>query len=235
VEKAAIDVDPDEALTVALAQETHVLSLRGGRIEVVGEDTSVPVDMERLHIGRSQRCALVLDDPTVSKVHAEVQATPRGVHLVDLNSLNGTFIGEASIVEAYMTGSCEFRCGAKRLRFVPEPVREVQIEAPKRFGGLVGSTPEMTELFAKLQRYSPTSMSMVIRGETGTGKERVAQAIHDASPQARQALCRRQLRCGRRYLAGSRALRSCPRRVHGSGSRPRRPLRRSRWRDAAVR
>jgi transcriptional regulator with PAS, ATPase and Fis domain len=81
-----------------------------------------------------------------------------------------------------MTGSCEFRCGAKRLRFVPEPVREVQIEAPKRFGGLVGSTPEMIELFAKLQPYSPTSMSMVIRGETGTGKERVAQAIHDASP-----------------------------------------------------
>jgi transcriptional regulator with PAS, ATPase and Fis domain len=154
----------------------------GDALRVVGEDTSVPVDMERLHIGRSQRCALVLDDPTVSKVHTEVQATPRGVHLVDLNSLNGTFIGEASIVEAYMTGSCEFRCGAKRLRFVPEPVREVQIEAPKRFGGLVGSTPEMIELFAKLQRYSPTSMSMVIRGETGTGKERVAQAIHDASP-----------------------------------------------------
>ena len=79
MEKAAIDVDPDEALTVALPQETHVLSLRGGRIEVVGEDTSVPVDMERLHIGRSQRCAIVLDDPTVSKVHAEVQATPKAV------------------------------------------------------------------------------------------------------------------------------------------------------------
>jgi DNA-binding NtrC family response regulator len=182
VEKAAIDVDPDEALTVALAQETHVLSLRGGRIEVVGEDTSVPVDMERLHVGRSQRCALVLDDPTVSKVHAEVQATPRGVRVADLNSLNGTFIGEASIVEAYMTGSCEFRCGAKRLRFVPEPVREVQIDAPARFGGLVGTTPEMIQLFAKLQRYAPTSMSMVIQGETGTGKERVAEAIHEASP-----------------------------------------------------
>jgi DNA-binding NtrC family response regulator len=138
--------------------------------------------MERLHIGRSQACALVLDHPTVSKVHAEVQATPRGVHVVDLNSLNGTFIGEASIVEAYMTGSCEFRCGAKRLRFVPEPVREVRIEAPERFGGLVGTTPEMIELFAKLQRYAPTSMSMVIQGETGTGKERVAQAIHGASP-----------------------------------------------------
>ncbi len=186
MEKAAVDIDPDEALTVALAQETHVLSLRGGRIEVVGEAASFPVDMERLHIGRSQRCALVLEDPTVSKVHAEVQATPRGVRVVDLNSRNGTFIGEASIVEAYLTGSCEFRCGAKRLRFVPESVREVQIEAPERFGGLVGTTPEMIELFAKLQRYAPTSMSMVIQGETGTGKELVAQAIHRASPRREQ-------------------------------------------------
>jgi DNA-binding NtrC family response regulator len=173
------DVDADDAITVP--QAPHVLSLRGGRIEVVGEAASVAVDMERLHIGRSQRCALVLDDPTVSKVHAEVQATPRGVHVADLNSLNGTFIGEASILEAYMTGFCEFRCGTKRLRFVPEPAREVRIEAPQRFGGLVGTSPEMLELFAKLQRYAPTPMSMVIQGETGTGKERVAQAIHDAS------------------------------------------------------
>jgi DNA-binding NtrC family response regulator len=179
---AAPDVDADDALTVPLSQQTHVLSLRGGRIEVVGEDASVPVDMERLHIGRAKRCALVLDDPTVSKVHAEVQATPRGVRLVDLNSLNGTFIGETSIVEVYMSGACEFRCGAKRLWFVPEAVREVRIEAPQRFGGLVGTSPEMIELFAKLQRYSATSMSMVIQGETGTGKECVAQAIHDASP-----------------------------------------------------
>jgi DNA-binding NtrC family response regulator len=58
----------------------------------------------------------------------------------------------------------------------------VQIKAPQRFGGLVGTTPEMIELFAKLQRYAPTSMSMVIQGETGTGKERVAQAVHEASP-----------------------------------------------------
>ena len=177
--------DADEALTVP--QETHVFRLLRGRIEVVGEKASVPVDMERLQIGRAKNCALVLDDPTVSKVHAEVQATPRGVRVVDLNSRNGTFIGNAVIVEAYMTGLCEFRCGEKRLRFVPEPVREVQITAPERFGGLVGTTPEMIALFAKLQRYAPTSMSMLIQGETGTGKERVAQAIHEASPRSKKA------------------------------------------------
>jgi transcriptional regulator with GAF, ATPase, and Fis domain len=183
----AADVDADEAFPT-VPQETHVLSLRRGRIEVVGETASVPVDMEPLHIGRSQRCALVLDHPTVSKVHVEVQATPRGVRLADLNSRNGTFVGTASIIEAYLTDLCEFRCGEKRLRFVPEPVHEVQIKAPERFGGLVGTTPEVVALFAKLQRYAPTSMSMLIHGETGTGKERVAEAIHEASPRRNQPL-----------------------------------------------
>ena len=183
----AADGDADEAHPT-VPRETHVLSLRGGRIEVVGESASVPVGMDRLHIGRSKRCALVLDDPTVSNVHAEVQATPRGVRIVDLHSRNGTFIGEASIVEVYLTGLCEFYCGDKRLCFVPEPVHEIQIKAPERFGGLIGRTPEMIELFAKLQRYASTSMSMVIQGETGTGKELVAQAIHEASPRRHKRL-----------------------------------------------
>jgi transcriptional regulator with PAS, ATPase and Fis domain len=183
----AAEVDADEAHPT-VPRETHVLSLRGGRIEVVGETASVPVGMDRLHIGRSKRCELVLDDPTVSNVHAEVQATPRGVRVVDLNSRNGTFIGDASIVEVYLTGLSEFYCGEKRLRFVPEPVHNIQIKAPERFGRLVGTTPEMIELFAKLQSYAPTSMSMVIQGETGTGKELVAQAIHAASPRRGQRL-----------------------------------------------
>ncbi len=152
-----MDANAEDAITIALPQET-VLSLRGGRIEVVGEDTSVRVDREPLHIGRAQRCALVLDDGTVSKVHAGLQATPRGVRVVDLNSRNGTFLGEISIVEAYLTGPCELRCGAKRLRFVPEGTHEVRIKAPRRFGGLVGTTPDMIEFFSKLERYAPTPM-----------------------------------------------------------------------------
>jgi DNA-binding NtrC family response regulator len=172
--------DVDAEITVP--QQTHVLPLRGGRIELVGERGSIPVDMNRRHIGRSQRCELVLDDPTVSNVHAEVQATPRGVRLVDLNSRNGTFIDEASIVEAYLTGLCHFYCGEKHLCFIPEPVQNVEIKAPSRFGGLLGTTQEMIELFAKVQRFAPTAMPILIQGETGTGKEWLARAIHEASP-----------------------------------------------------
>ena len=227
--------DADEALITA-PQSTHVLSLRRGHIEVVGRKASVPIDMEPLQIGRSQRCALVLDDPTVSKVHAEIQATPRGVRVVDLNSRNGTFIGNASIVDAYMTDACEFRCGDKRLRFVPEPVHERVITAPERFGGLIGTTPEMVALFAKLQRYAPTTMSILIQGETGTGKERVAQAVHRGEPKAQRRTSSRSTArqslttCSRTRLFGH--VRGA---FTGADRARARAVRRSRWRHVAVR
>jgi hypothetical protein len=134
--------EADEHLTQP-REKTHVLPLRGGRITLVGEAGSIPVDMTRRHIGRSSRCELVLNDPTVSSVHAEVQATPRGVRLVDLNSRNGTFIDEASVVEVYLTGQCHFFCGDKHLFFDPEPIQDVEVKAPSRFGGLLGTTQEM--------------------------------------------------------------------------------------------
>jgi DNA-binding NtrC family response regulator len=174
----------DEALTVPLpgSKEAQVVSLRGGRLEVVGERAKLQVGMDRLLVGRASACALVLDDPTISKAHLELQATPRGVRAVDLKSCNGTRVGGLAITEAYLTVPCEIQIGAKRLRFVPEAAREVVVPEPERFGGLVGTTPDMIELFAKLRRYAPTPMSIVIQGETGTGKERVAQAIHASSP-----------------------------------------------------
>ncbi len=141
----------------------------------------VNIGVERQRIGRASQCTLVLDDPTVSALHAEVQATPKGVRLLDLGSRNGTFIGETRVVEAYLQAPCELRCGQRRLRFCPEPAQDILVDGKSRFGSLIGTTPEMLSLFSTLDRFAPSSLSIVIHGETGTGKERVARAIHDAS------------------------------------------------------
>jgi DNA-binding NtrC family response regulator len=156
------------------------LLIQGGRLE--GDGQCVHIAVERQRIGRASQCALVLDDPTVSALHAEVQATPRGVRLLDLGSRNGTFVGETRVVEAYLQVSCDLRCGQRRLRFSPEPAQDILVDGKSRFGSLIGTTPEMLALFSTLDRFAPSSLSIVIHGETGTGKERVARAIHDASP-----------------------------------------------------
>jgi transcriptional regulator with GAF, ATPase, and Fis domain len=50
-----------------------------------------------------------------------------------------------------------------------------------RFGDIIGASPSMRELFADLDRIAPTDMSLLIEGETGTGKDAIAEAVHRAS------------------------------------------------------
>ena len=54
---------------------------------------------------------------------------------------------------------------------------------PGRFG-MVGESPPMQELFALLERVAASEVSVLVRGETGTGKELVARAVHEASLRA---------------------------------------------------
>ncbi len=169
------------------AAETAVMSfsrrVRGGRLHVVGEDRTIEVGSERVVVGRALECDLVLEDPSVSALHAEVRATPAGIHLLDLGSSNGTYLGETRVGEAWFNSEVEFACGTRKLRLVPGPAESVvePVEEPTRFGPLVGATPSMRAIFDRLRKVAPKDVSIVITGETGTGKEVVARAIHDAS------------------------------------------------------
>jgi DNA-binding NtrC family response regulator len=179
------DTDIDDTTVPATDGRQHV-SLRGGRIDVLGEGVTLRVGAERLLIGRSRECALVIDDRTVSAKHAEVYATTDGVRVFDFDSRNGTFVGDMRVTDACLTDPCDLRFGAKRARFVPEAPQDIAPDTKQSFSGLVGTTPEMLELFRVLRRVAPSAVPIVIQGETGTGKERVARAIHDASPRRRK-------------------------------------------------
>jgi two-component system response regulator HydG len=62
--------------------------------------------------------------------------------------------------------------------------RELKRQLDEKFGfeGVVGNSPKMHEVLAKLKSIAPTSATVLIEGETGTGKELVARAIHQNSP-----------------------------------------------------
>ena len=158
-------------------------SVRGGRIEVVGESRSIFVGADRLVIGRAPQCALVINDPSVSALHVEVRATPDGVHLVDLKSRNGTLIGGNRIVELYLNTPTEFACGSRPLRFVPLGTIDAEPETAEvtRFGRLVGTTRPMQDALQRLRKFPGSDFPMVLTGETGTGKELAARAVHEAS------------------------------------------------------
>ncbi len=77
--------------------------------------------------------------------------------------------------------------GEKEPRHVQFFFREVtpaEMGEPRIFHGMVGISPPLLEVFRKIKRYGPSDASVVITGETGTGKELVAKALHEESPRA---------------------------------------------------
>ncbi len=167
--------------------DTKRVEFRGGTFTVLdsaGEAPPLQVGSEPRIVGRRPGCHLVLADKKVSGAHCEVVASEYGVRIRDLGSSNGTFLDEHRIVEALLLRPCTIRCGDTRIEFHPGKVERVAVSKAQRFGPLVGATAAMRMLFEKLRILAPTTLSVLIGGETGTGKELVAQAIHEASDRA---------------------------------------------------
>ena len=161
--------------------------VRGGTLVVArgkGTKPKLEIGPETNVVGRNEACDLVLDDRKVSAVHMELVATERGVRVRDLGSRNGTFVGDTRIGEVYLLKPTSIICGDTVLEFAPTLPEQVDVPDVAEFGPLVGTSAGMRAVFERLRKTSPTELTVLITGETGTGKELVAQAIHEASPRA---------------------------------------------------
>ncbi|HEY5945076.1 MAG TPA: FHA domain-containing protein, partial [Kofleriaceae bacterium] len=143
-----------------------------------------PDDGSRLAIGTSEDNALVLTDAAVSRYHLELLRTPAGVEVIDLGSRNGTWVGGVRISRAIVPAGTQLRLGDTTLTVedagstvVPPPPSDVP-----RSTDLVGESDAIREVARLVHRLARVDSSVLIQGETGTGKEVVARAIHEASP-----------------------------------------------------
>jgi DNA-binding NtrC family response regulator len=130
-----------------------------------------------VRIGSASDNTLVINNPTVSRHHAEVVAADGRLVLTDLGSTNGTYLSGHRIERSFLTRDNQLRFGkfAVRLRLAAEQQTE------ENFGELRGSSPVMLELYQLLRRISASDVSVLLWGETGTGKELAARAIHEHS------------------------------------------------------
>lgn len=186
-------MDPSESSSEQ-AQKTKIayvdgapdaVHLRRARL-VVNPDTDDEArhlfDQNVITIGARDDNDVVLDDDTVSRHHCRIVQEDDAYVLVDLNSTNGTFVNGVQIREAYLTPNILFRVGNTDLRFSPiDETMPVEPSQTERLGDIVGRSVAMREIFDILQKIAPTDASVVIEGETGTGKEVVAQTLHDLS------------------------------------------------------
>ncbi len=138
-------------------------------------------------VGRHETNDLVLADPGVSGVHLELSRDGERVRVRDAGSTNGTWLGGHRIVDVVLAPGAEIVVGGTTLRFdVDGGATAATLSERTSFGELVGVSVAMRELFATLERIAPKTLSVLVQGETGTGKEEVARAIHAASPRAQE-------------------------------------------------
>jgi transcriptional regulator with GAF, ATPase, and Fis domain len=137
---------------------------------------------EELTIGSNEGNDLRLGDPAVSRHHCTLRIEERGLALTDLGSRNGTFIDEVEIKSCYVKLGAPIRVGQSVLSVrVLDRDLEEPLASTDRHGALLGASPAMRRLYPVLEQCGKSTATVLIAGETGTGKELVAEAIHDLS------------------------------------------------------
>ena len=139
----------------------------------------------RVLVGQSPVCGVRLGDRQVSRRHAALDVSGRRLHVCDLRSTNGTFIDGIAVNDAYVTGGELIRMGGTAFRVErATPEHRMELSSRTSFGGTIGASLEMRRLYPLCEKLAQSSVALIIEGETGTGKEVLAESIHEESPRA---------------------------------------------------
>jgi len=138
-------------------------------------------------VGTDPECGLVLSDERVSRRHLEVTPVEEGgFRARDLGSTNGTLHEGSLLVEARLWAGATLKLGRSFVRIQPRPEPlDVPASQARRFGELVGESLAMREVFAVLELAAASDATVLLEGETGTGKELAARGLHEASARRR--------------------------------------------------
>lgn len=146
------------------------------------EGKRIAIGQKIIKVGRSSRSDFPLSDKTISNLHFELEAGSSGVHVRDMGSTNGTHVDGQKIQSLIVEVGSEIQIGNTSLKIFIE--EETSPMAPPSLGGLVGQSPKMQAVYKWIRKGAKGDVSILIQGETGCGKEVVAQEIHRLSDRA---------------------------------------------------
>lgn len=133
-------------------------------------------------VGKAPQNDIPLPDETVSRKHLEILRDARGYLLRDLGSTNGTYLDGAEIREAFLRNGSQVTVGETRFRFRAvqrrvraEPYDDASLE------GLVGTSEPMRRAFSLVRAVAPLDVTVLLVGESGTGRRSLAEVIHRGS------------------------------------------------------
>jgi len=159
------------------------IPVRSVSVEVTaGPDAGLRATGDELTVGTGEGCGIRLRDPAVSRFHAELRPCPGGLAVIDHGSTNGTFVGPVRIERAIIPPGTALRLGDSVLRVGDAAPVEVELHAGEALGGILGRSPLIRRVMAQIAKAAQSEVSVLVHGETGTGKELVARALHDLGP-----------------------------------------------------
>jgi len=155
------------------------LELDGGQRVMLPEERAICV-------GAGPNVDVVIDDPFISTRHATLRVARQGVVVEDLGSKNGTWVDGVTVERAWARLGAIIRFGRVSVRVVAgqPPIALVQEELPE--GPVVGNSQSFREVLRTLERAARVRSPVLLRGETGTGKEMAARVVHRGSERRNQ-------------------------------------------------
>src|SRR6266545_315599 len=138
----------------------------------------------RILVGQSPACGVRLADPTVSRRHAALELAGGALRITDLGSRNGTWVNGLRIYDALLQGDETMQVGNTVLSVAAGGNLEEAPLEQAQFGAFMGASDEIRRLYPAMARIAASNIPVIIEGETGTGKEVLAEALHDLGPRA---------------------------------------------------
>ena len=190
-------VDDDVATLLRLRRSELPEGTRSVRLRVVGgpdRDQTFFLDVTsagRMLVGTSAACEIRLTDRRVSRRHLAVDLSNGRVRVTDLGSTNGSFVDGSQVVEGYAGVGQTIGLGDTNLRVEADEDAESKTPpaSPPRpgadgFGSIIGSSPALQRIFPLCRKLAQSDVPVIIEGETGTGKEVLAESIHEQGKRA---------------------------------------------------
>jgi DNA-binding NtrC family response regulator len=156
----------------------------GSFVVIQGPDRGEVVALrdKPIWVGSSPQCDLVLSDKAVSRKHLLAEPAGQEAVLKDQGSTNGSYVGGSRFKEITIGYGAEIRLGRTVLKYLPQEVPvEPEASEASAFGALLGRDVKMRRLFNLLADVAKNDATVLIEGETGTGKELVAEELHEHS------------------------------------------------------
>jgi two-component system, NtrC family, response regulator HydG len=157
-------------------------------VEGPDEDDTLLVDPSlptRVFIGTSSSCELRLTDDEVARRHVGLEVVGEKLRVSDLATASGTMADGIVVADAFMRGGEVLRIGRSAIRVERRHATPFSKSSrAERFGRVVGASAEMQRLYPLCSRLAMSSVPVILEGEPGTGKEVLAEALHEQGPRA---------------------------------------------------